>query len=377
MAALKRMTARDRGVIIQVGSALSYRAIPLQAAYCGSKFAIRGFTDSLRVELLHDKSHVRITMVQLPGVNTTQFNWCRSKLPDHPQPVPPIYQPEIPAEAVYWAAHHRRRELWVGYSAVQAIVGGTIAPSFADWYLARTGNLRAAGRRTSGQPRPSGQPVRAANRSSPPPTACSTTRPRPAARSCGSRPTGGCWARWPPAGRCVGAGMAAALRSRIVSGSPRSRRSAASAYRIPTEQPGVRRNPGVGLGDGRRRRGGSRRAAGIGYTYTDRAAAALIEGVLADAVTGRDADAVPGAWWAMVHAIRNLGWKGICATAIAAVDVALWDLKARLLGVWLADLLGPRPRGGAGLWLGRADLLHRDRAVRAARRLGAATGFRA
>ena len=139
MAALKRMTARDRGVIIQVGSALSYRAIPLQAAYCGAKFGIRGFTDSLRVELRADKSHVRITMVQLPGVNTTQFNWCRSKMPDHPQPVPPIYQPEIPAEAVYWAAHHRRRELWVGYSAVQAIVGGTLAPTLADIYLARTG----------------------------------------------------------------------------------------------------------------------------------------------------------------------------------------------------------------------------------------------
>jgi NAD(P)-dependent dehydrogenase (short-subunit alcohol dehydrogenase family) len=137
MAALKRMTARDRGVIIQVGSALSYRAIPLQAAYCGAKFGIRGFTDSLRVELRHDDSHVRITMVQLPGLNTPQFNWGRSKLPDHPQPVPPIYQPEIAAEAVYWAAHHRRRELWVGYSTVQAIVGGTIAPSLADRYLAR------------------------------------------------------------------------------------------------------------------------------------------------------------------------------------------------------------------------------------------------
>ena len=136
MAALKRMTARDRGTIVQVGSALSYRAIPLQAAYCGSKFAIRGFTDSIRSELLHDKSSVHITMVQLPGVNTTQFNWCRSKLPDHPQPVPPIYQPEIPAEAVYWAAHHRRRELWVGYSAVEAIVGNKIAPGFADRYLA-------------------------------------------------------------------------------------------------------------------------------------------------------------------------------------------------------------------------------------------------
>ena len=138
MAALRRMTARDHGKIVQVGSALSYRAIPLQGAYCGAKFAIRGFTDSIRTELLHDKSKVRITMVQLPGVNTTQFNWCRSKLPKHPQPVPPIYQPEIPAEAVYWAAHHHRRELWVGYSAVQAILGNMVAPSLADRYLART-----------------------------------------------------------------------------------------------------------------------------------------------------------------------------------------------------------------------------------------------
>jgi len=139
MSALKRMTARDRGKIVQVGSALSYRAIPLQAAYCGAKFGIRGFTDSIRTELLHDKSKVEITMVQLPGVNTTQFNWCRSKLPLHPTPVPPIFQPEIPAEAVYWAAHHHRRELWVGYSTLQAILGTTIAPSIADRYLARNG----------------------------------------------------------------------------------------------------------------------------------------------------------------------------------------------------------------------------------------------
>jgi short-subunit dehydrogenase len=139
MAALRRMVPRDRGKIVQVGSALAYRAIPLQAAYCGAKFAIRGLTDAIRTELMHDRSKVQITMVQLPGVNTTQFNWCRSKLADHPMPVPPIYQPEIPAEAVYWAAHHRRRELWVGYSAVQAILGNKVAPSLADWYLARTG----------------------------------------------------------------------------------------------------------------------------------------------------------------------------------------------------------------------------------------------
>jgi short-subunit dehydrogenase len=137
MAALRRMTPRDRGKIVQVGSALSYRAIPLQAAYCGAKFAIRGFTDSIRTELLHQKSGVQITMVQLPGLNTPQFNWCRSKLPRHPMPVPPIYQPEIAAEAVYWAAHHRRRELWVGYSSVQAIVATKLAPRLTDRYLAR------------------------------------------------------------------------------------------------------------------------------------------------------------------------------------------------------------------------------------------------
>ena len=139
MAALSRMRPRDRGVIVQVGSALAYRAIPLQAAYCGAKFAIRGFTDSVRTELLHDRSHVWITMVQLPAVNTPQFNWCLTRMPDHPQPVPPIFQPEVAAEAVYWAAHHRRRELWVGHSTVKAILASYLAPSVADRYLARTG----------------------------------------------------------------------------------------------------------------------------------------------------------------------------------------------------------------------------------------------
>ncbi len=139
MAALQRMVPRDRGTVVQVGSALSYRAIPLQSTYCGAKFAVRGFTDSVRTELMHDGSNVWITMVQLPAVNTPQFNWCRTKLPDHPQPVPPIYQPEVPAEAVYWAAHHRRRELDVGASAVKAIVGNKLSPRIADWYLARGG----------------------------------------------------------------------------------------------------------------------------------------------------------------------------------------------------------------------------------------------
>ncbi|HLI60554.1 MAG TPA: SDR family oxidoreductase [Solirubrobacteraceae bacterium] len=139
MVALEHMRPVDRGSIVQVGSALSYRSIPLQAAYCGAKFGLRGFTDSLRVELMHDGSGIRLTMVQLPGVNTTQFNWCRSKLPEHPMPVPPIYQPEVPAEAVYWAAHHPRRELWVGYSTFQTIIGSFFAPWFADRYLAKTG----------------------------------------------------------------------------------------------------------------------------------------------------------------------------------------------------------------------------------------------
>jgi NAD(P)-dependent dehydrogenase (short-subunit alcohol dehydrogenase family) len=139
MASLKRMLPRDRGTIVQVGSALSYRAIPLQAPYCGSKFAVRGFTDSVRTELEHDKSKVWITTVQLPAVNTPQFDWCRTRLPNHPMPVPPIYQPDVPAEAIYWAAHHRRREVWVGGSTVATILGNKFLPAALDRYLAMTG----------------------------------------------------------------------------------------------------------------------------------------------------------------------------------------------------------------------------------------------
>ena len=139
MAALRRMLPRDRGTIVQVGSALSYRAIPLQTTYCGSKFAIRGFTDSLRTELMHDGSNVRITMPQLPGLNTPQFDHCRSKMGYRPQPVPPIYQPEVAADAIYWAAHNKRREVYVGTSSVATILLNKVAPWFADWYLARTG----------------------------------------------------------------------------------------------------------------------------------------------------------------------------------------------------------------------------------------------
>ena len=138
LAALHRMQPRDRGTIVQVGSALSYRAIPLQAAYCGSKFAIRGFVDSLRCELRHDKSGVRITSVHLPALNTPQFGWVRSRLPFHPQPVPPIYQPEVAARAIVWAADHARREYWVGYPTAMTIVANALVPGLLDRYLART-----------------------------------------------------------------------------------------------------------------------------------------------------------------------------------------------------------------------------------------------
>ncbi len=139
LAALKRMLPRDRGVIVQFGSALAYRGIPLQSAYCAAKHAIQGFHDSLRSELIHDHSNVRVTMVQLPAMNTPQFSWVKSRLPRKPQPVPPIYQPEIGAEAILFAAHNERREMYVGYPTVGAIIGNKIAPGFADRYLARNG----------------------------------------------------------------------------------------------------------------------------------------------------------------------------------------------------------------------------------------------
>jgi NADP-dependent 3-hydroxy acid dehydrogenase YdfG len=138
-AALKRMKARNRGHIVQVGSALAYRAIPLQSAYCGAKHGIKGFTDSVRCELIHDRSNVRLTMVQMPAMNTPQFDWCRSHLDHHPQPVPPIYAPEVGARAVYWAAHHNRRELQVGASTLGAVLGQKIIPGWLDLYLGRTG----------------------------------------------------------------------------------------------------------------------------------------------------------------------------------------------------------------------------------------------
>lgn len=138
LTALKRMLPRDWGSIVQVGSALAYRGIPLQAAYCGAKHAIQGFTESLRCELLHDKSNVRVTMVQLPAMNTPQFSWVKSRLPRKPQPVPPIYQPEIAAEAIIYAAYQNRREMEVGMPTVVAIEGNKFFPGLMDRYLART-----------------------------------------------------------------------------------------------------------------------------------------------------------------------------------------------------------------------------------------------
>ena len=139
MAALRRMIPRNRGSIVLVGSALAYRSIPLQSAYCGAKSGIRGFIDSVRCELIHDGSNIRICMVQMPALNTPQFSWVKSRLPKKPQPVPPIFQPEVAAEAIYFAAHHKRRELYVGFSTIKAVVGNMIAPGLLDLYLARTG----------------------------------------------------------------------------------------------------------------------------------------------------------------------------------------------------------------------------------------------
>jgi NAD(P)-dependent dehydrogenase (short-subunit alcohol dehydrogenase family) len=139
LAALARMRPRDRGVIVQVSSALAYRSIPLQSAYCASKHAVKGFTESLLTELRHDRSNVHVTMVHLPGLNTPQFEWVKSRLPRKAQPVPPIYQPEVAARAIVWAASHRRRGVSVGWPTVKAIVGNRVAPGLIDRILARRG----------------------------------------------------------------------------------------------------------------------------------------------------------------------------------------------------------------------------------------------
>lgn len=154
LAALRRMAPRNRGVIVQVGSALAYRAIPLQSAYCAAKHALAGFTESLRTELLHDRISVHLTMVQLPALNTPQFEWTRSRMPRRAQPMGAIFQPEVAAEAIVWAATHRRRELYVGWPTVQAILGDKIAPGLLDQYLARVGY---DGQQTD-EPAPANQP---------------------------------------------------------------------------------------------------------------------------------------------------------------------------------------------------------------------------
>ncbi len=186
MAVLPKMKARNRGTIVQVGSALAYRGIPLQTAYCGAKHAIQGFNEALRCELLHEKSNVHVTMVQMPAVNTPQFSWVLSRLPRQAQPVPPIYQPEIAARGVLWAADHpKRREYWVGGSTALTLAANAIAPGVLDRYLGRVGfdNQQTPEKASPGCP---GQSVgtrgrdRTAKTSAP--TASSTTR-RSAARS--------------------------------------------------------------------------------------------------------------------------------------------------------------------------------------------------
>ncbi len=162
MAALRRMQPRDRGTIVQVASALGYRSIPLQSAYCAAKAAVIGFTDSLRCELIHDRSGVKLTAVQLPAVNTPQFEWARSKMPRRSQPVPPIFEPELIADAIHHAAHHPRREYWLGASAIEAIVGAKLAPGLTDRMMAR----QAWARQMTDEPaeQRGGQPLRSGAR---------------------------------------------------------------------------------------------------------------------------------------------------------------------------------------------------------------------
>jgi NAD(P)-dependent dehydrogenase (short-subunit alcohol dehydrogenase family) len=139
LAALARMRPRNRGVILQVGSALALRGIPLQSAYCGAKHAMRGYTESVISELKHERSQVRVSMIELPGVNTPQFDWNDNAFDEHPMPVPPIFEPEAAARAVRFMVEHRRRDMWVGVPTAYTILGNRVAPWFLDWYLGRTG----------------------------------------------------------------------------------------------------------------------------------------------------------------------------------------------------------------------------------------------
>jgi NAD(P)-dependent dehydrogenase (short-subunit alcohol dehydrogenase family) len=145
-AALTRMRRRNRGVIVNVCSAMSYRSIPLQSAYCGAKHAVKGFTESIMTELMQEKSKVKICMIQLPGLNTPQFNWNLNKMPKHPMPVAPVFQPELPAKGIVFLAEHPRRNMWIGVSTAYTILGERLAPKVADFYLARTG---VSGQQTS------------------------------------------------------------------------------------------------------------------------------------------------------------------------------------------------------------------------------------
>jgi len=138
-AALRHMRPRDRGVIVNVGSAMAYRSIPLQSAYCGGKHAVKGFTESVMTELLHERSKVKLCTIQLPGLNTPQFSWNINKMPKHPMPVPPVYQPEVPARAIRFLVEHPRRNMWVGVSTAYTILGERLAPKFLDLYLGRKG----------------------------------------------------------------------------------------------------------------------------------------------------------------------------------------------------------------------------------------------
>ena len=205
MAALRRMRPRDRGVIVQVGSALAYRGIPLQAAYCGGKHALQGFLESLRTELMHDGSHVQLTMVQLPALNTPQFTWSRAKMPHEPQPVPPIFQPEVAADAIVFAANHPRREMMVGWPTVKAIVGNAVAPDrrrpLPRRQRLRRAADRPAARRTSARATSSSRYRATRER-----TARSTGRRSGARSSSGRRRTAACSASpgsrgWPRATR--------------------------------------------------------------------------------------------------------------------------------------------------------------------------------
>ena len=218
MVALSRMRPRNAGTIVQVGSALSERAIPLQSAYCGAKHAINGFTESLRCELLHEQSNVHVTVVQMPAVNTPQFSWVLSRLPRHPQPVPPIYQPEVAAHGVLYAADHpRRKQYWVGGSTAATLLAQKVAPALLDRYLARTGfDAQQTDQEVPAGSRPDnlfdpvdGVAVRTTGR-----TASSTTGRTRGAGSCGRRII----RRWPgasrpvprwPAGCCSAAWLAA------------------------------------------------------------------------------------------------------------------------------------------------------------------------